>query len=186
MRHTPFVIAIAIAMLTSSSSWAFSQFRSSVPNGTVLSCQACHVSSFGGEGWNSFGIDILKDGGANPDANPNNQNAGYNHQTPIWANVCQLDSDGDGATNGEELGDPGCTWHPGDPNPAGTPSKPGDATSVPGAGEGEGEGAAGEGEGEGANPPGGCSSTSTSTDAPLGALFAIGLGFTTLARRRKR
>lgn len=27
-----------------------------------------------------------------------------------WAAVCALDSDGDGMTNGEELGDPNCTW----------------------------------------------------------------------------
>lgn len=24
--------------------------------------------------------------------------------------LCQMDSDGDGRTNGEELGDPNCTW----------------------------------------------------------------------------
>ncbi|KAJ0405782.1 hypothetical protein P43SY_003632 [Pythium insidiosum] len=29
------------------------------------------------------------------------------------AALCQLDSDGDGATNGEELGDPCCSWTPG-------------------------------------------------------------------------
>ena len=27
--------------------------------------------------------------------------------------LCQKDSDGDGRTNGEELGDPSCTWVPG-------------------------------------------------------------------------
>ena len=29
------------------------------------------------------------------------------------ATLCQMDSDGDGKTNGEELGDPNCTWTPG-------------------------------------------------------------------------
>jgi len=30
-----------------------------------------------------------------------------------WTRVCRLDSDGDGKTNGQELGDPNCTWKPG-------------------------------------------------------------------------
>jgi hypothetical protein len=37
-----------------------------------------------------------------------------------WAAVCSLDSDGDGLTNGQELGDPTCTWKVGDPSPNGT------------------------------------------------------------------
>ena len=36
--------------------------------------------------------------------------AANNH---TWdATLCSLDSDGDGFTNGEELGDPNCTWRP--------------------------------------------------------------------------
>jgi hypothetical protein len=31
----------------------------------------------------------------------------------VWASLCHDDVDGDGATNGEELGDPCCTWVPG-------------------------------------------------------------------------
>lgn len=30
-----------------------------------------------------------------------------------WTELCSLDSDGDNWTNGEELGDPCCIWHPG-------------------------------------------------------------------------
>eukprot|EP00928_Gymnodinium_smaydae_P020393 TRINITY_DN17880_c0_g1_i2.p1 TRINITY_DN17880_c0_g1~~TRINITY_DN17880_c0_g1_i2.p1 ORF type:complete len:485 (+),score=51.98 TRINITY_DN17880_c0_g1_i2:116-1570(+) len=30
-----------------------------------------------------------------------------------WPKICLLDADGDGMTNGEELGDPCCTWQPG-------------------------------------------------------------------------
>jgi len=30
-----------------------------------------------------------------------------------WSRLCRLDSDKDGWTNGEELGDPCCIWHPG-------------------------------------------------------------------------
>ncbi|KAL4233043.1 hypothetical protein ACF0H5_007729 [Mactra antiquata] len=51
----------------------------------------------------------------------------------VWTtSLCQADSDGDGATNGEELGDPNCVWtvgatpeqnatgHPGICNPLGS------------------------------------------------------------------
>ena len=31
--------------------------------------------------------------------------------------MCEKDSDGDGWTNGQELGDPDCTWRPGFNNP---------------------------------------------------------------------
>ena len=34
----------------------------------------------------------------------------------LWAALCPLDSDGDGFTNGEELGDAGCTWNPSTPS----------------------------------------------------------------------
>jgi len=30
-----------------------------------------------------------------------------------WTRICRLDSDLDGLTNGQELGDPDCTWKPG-------------------------------------------------------------------------
>jgi hypothetical protein len=42
-----------------------------------------------------------------------------------WAAICLLDSDGDGRTNGEELGDPGCKWRPGQASPPGPCSNPG-------------------------------------------------------------
>ena len=33
----------------------------------------------------------------------------------VWSNsLCNMDSDQDGRTNGEELGDPSCIWTPGD------------------------------------------------------------------------
>ena len=36
----------------------------------------------------------------------------------IWPDLCKLDSDGDGRTNGVELGDPNCLWYFGEPSPA--------------------------------------------------------------------
>jgi len=42
------------------------------------------------------------------------------HEYKWSASFCQLDSDGDGITNGEELGDPDCRWNVGDPDPTST------------------------------------------------------------------
>ncbi|CAD7935550.1 unnamed protein product [Amoebophrya sp. A120] len=56
--------------------------------------------------------------------------AAFNSAAMQWtAALCQADSDGDGFTNGEELGDPNCTWQQGQPMPdcGGCPSHPGDA-----------------------------------------------------------
>ena len=45
--------------------------------------------------------------------------------------LAALDADGDGATNGEELGDPDGSWVQGDANPAGEVFRPWDAESTP-------------------------------------------------------
>lgn len=76
-----------------------------------------------------------------------------------WKMVCPLDSDGDGATNGLELGDPECDWpeapevdmayHPGDSSNA----PPGSGGGGPGGG-GPGGGGPGGG-GPGGGGPGG-------------------------------
>ncbi len=47
-------------------------------------------------------------------------------RSPTWSALFELDSDGDGLTNGEELGDPEGLWSIGDPNPAGDISDPND------------------------------------------------------------
>jgi hypothetical protein len=49
-----------------------------------------------------------------------------------WAVLCPMDSDGDGKKNGEELGDPFCTWTVGSPDPKVTGvTDPGIADSLP-------------------------------------------------------
>lgn len=65
-----------------------------VPNGTVFSCVTCHNSSSGGSR-NAFGLAVqVKIGDTSADV-------------PFWdASLAAGDSDGDGATNGAELGDP--------------------------------------------------------------------------------
>ena len=104
------VVVVFVSIYLACDSEAFPGFLSTVPNGSVNNCMTCHISASGGEGWNEMGKDILRAGGADPDANPSNQNLGYNGQAPNWADVRALDSDGDGQYNGWELGDPCFTW----------------------------------------------------------------------------
>ena len=92
-----------------------------VPNGSAASCNTCHTSG-GGSPLNPFGIEIatnfLTSAGAPGDV--------------IWgAELAALDSDGDGASNGAELGDPDGTWVAGDDNPEGEAFHPGDPESTP-------------------------------------------------------
>ncbi len=93
-----------------------------VPNGTTLGCATCHVSAGGGGPRNSFGIQIQ---------------SGFLSQAGfagvvLWGpELAALDADGDGATNGEELGDPTGSWQQGDANPEGEVFRPWDAESTP-------------------------------------------------------
>ena len=80
-----------------------------VPNGSAASCNTCHTAG-GGSPLNPFGIEIvtnfLTEAGPAGDV--------------IWGpELAALDSDGDGASNGAELGDPEGTWVAGNPDPEG-------------------------------------------------------------------
>lgn len=93
-------------------SWRVSQ----VPNGNSFSCTLCHVRSNGAGPKNSFGdaVNAFVERGSR---------AGF------WsASLAQLDSDGDGFTNGQELGDPDGD---GAPIPEAQVTHPGDANSKP-------------------------------------------------------
>lgn len=89
-----------------------------VPSGVDLGCQTCHFSPAGGA-VNAFGYDIqltLQGGEAQ------------------WAEVCALDSDLDGYSNGVELGDSSCVWRIGSgppPDAEAIISYPGDPNSLP-------------------------------------------------------
>lgn len=92
-----------------------------VPNGGVTSCNTCHTTG-GGTPRNPFGLEVQ-----------NNflTTAGFAGDV-IWGpELAALDSDGDGASNGLELGDPDGTWRPGDPDPEGEVFRPGDPDSTP-------------------------------------------------------
>jgi predicted ferric reductase len=93
--------AVTICFLAGLLVEAFPQYQSSIPNGDRVPNHAGvgHVAADGGGALNSFGVDF--------------RNAGF-----TWsAAFCQRDSDGDGQSNGLELGDPACTWVAGSPAP---------------------------------------------------------------------
>ncbi len=80
-----------------------------VPNGSAASCNTCHTAG-GGSPLNPFGLEIVT----------NFLTATGPAGDVIWGpELAALDSDGDGASNGAELGDPDGTWVVGDPNPTG-------------------------------------------------------------------
>lgn len=80
---------------------AYSYFGGLIPNGrNVTGCDGIavlgvgHIRTSGGGPRNPFGLDWAA--------------AGF-----TWtAELCNKDSDGDGMTNGQELGDPNCIWTP--------------------------------------------------------------------------
>lgn len=90
-------------------------FRTNMlPNGNTFSCLTCHNSSTGGSR-NLFGQDV--EAFVTP-----------NGSQQFWSSVFNLDSDGDGFTNGEEMGDP---EGDGRATPGFRASRPWLATSVP-------------------------------------------------------
>ena len=80
-----------------------------VPNGSAASCNTCHTAG-GGSPLNPFGLEIVT----------NFLTAAGPAGDVLWGpELAALDSDGDGASNGVELGDPEGAWVAGDPDPEG-------------------------------------------------------------------
>ena len=85
-----------------------------VPNANKFGCNTCHTSG-GGTPRNPFGLEVQTNFLVNGNVN--------------WGPaLAALDSDNDGFTNGQELGDPNGT---GTPNPSATATHPGDPDSKP-------------------------------------------------------
>lgn len=87
-----------------------------LPNGSALGCASCHVNPGGGGTLTPFGRDINNNYLTQP---------GRSGQVVWNAMLAMLDSDGDGVSNGQELGDPDGdgtpdasiqVTNPGDPN----------------------------------------------------------------------
>ncbi|XP_069138144.1 dopamine beta-hydroxylase-like isoform X2 [Argopecten irradians] len=106
---------LVLVVICVQQSHGFSSFMSQIPNGDKVRdpCDGNttwpgvgHEAMGGGGPRNPFGLDFYNNG-------------------KVWnATICQKDSDGDGMSNGAELGDPTCVWTPGSTptnNPAGHP-----------------------------------------------------------------
>jgi hypothetical protein len=86
-----------------------------IPNGTKFRCLNCHHSPYGGPR-NSFGLAV-------------ESVVGRGSNAPFWKSVLAAnDSDGDGSSNGEELGDPDGD---GKPTAGASVTNPGDPDSKP-------------------------------------------------------
>jgi predicted ferric reductase len=104
-------IALAAALLLISDAAAYMSYQTKIPNGAnvarngVTTGGVGHAAAGGAGALNPFGTAFAA--------------ASY-----TWTSaLCNADADGDGHSNGAELGDPGCTWAVG-----GTPSRTTDIT----------------------------------------------------------
>ncbi|MFA6109080.1 MAG: hypothetical protein WDA75_09930 [Candidatus Latescibacterota bacterium] len=127
MRQAGFATVLTLALLTfgpAARAWARPFRVAQIPNGLVVGCAACHVDPAGGGPRNVFGQQIGTRFLSEPGPFGN----------VVWGpELAAMDADGDGSTNGEELGDPDGSWKGGDPAP-GDPTavtKPQDADSYP-------------------------------------------------------
>lgn len=107
---------------------AFPEFRDRIPNG-----QKVPNPTIPGSVWAGVGHENVGGGGARNPFGLDFAKAGYQ-----WTKeLCEMDSDGDGRTNGEELGDPDCEWEKADSGEEQTPptytaqSHPGVPDDVP-------------------------------------------------------
>ena len=112
------LIGASLCFLSSITADARPHRVNQIPNGAVFSCLTCHNSTAGGTR-NLFGRTVegsfLTGSGASANV--------------VWNTLlASLDSDGDGFSNGRELGDPGGT---GLPNSGAVVSNPGDPASAP-------------------------------------------------------
>lgn len=118
-KNLPFIIflfVISSVTILISRPWRPSQ----IPNGNKFSCSTCHIDPNGGGPRNLFGQEVEK-------------RVSVGGTEEFWSpSLAALDSDGDGKTNGQELGDPAGTWSTGQPNPGNfnAISNPGDPNST--------------------------------------------------------
>ncbi|NUP11167.1 MAG: hypothetical protein HOW73_34410 [Polyangiaceae bacterium] len=110
------ISALVFVLLCVPSAAFAREFRvQDIPNGDTFTCLNCH-GELEAKTFSKFGTQArqhLLVGGPVQEAHVD------------WTSLCPLDADQDGKTNGEELGDPDCTWVAGDPDPGGPVTNPG-------------------------------------------------------------
>ncbi len=115
-------VAIVLSFFLTTTILISREFRTSkIPNGNKFACANCHINPSGGGARNSFGKAV--EGLVSP--------GGFED---FWnENLANIDSDGDGFTNGQELQDPAGLWRTGQPNPGdiNLVTNPGDPNSKP-------------------------------------------------------
>ena len=110
-------------LLSLSLGWALPSYRYRLPNGHRVACpdgaEGCRTgdSSHGEPASVCSGLGHANCAGGSLPANP--FGADFAAEGFQWTTaLCQKDSDGDGQSNGDELGDPCCRWGAGDaPSP---------------------------------------------------------------------
>ena len=111
-------LLITTSSLTASEAFYFANRVSELPNNS-WGYASCHISLGGAGPRTMFGEDVFMFG------------SNGNSIVVNWSAVCGHDSDGDGASNGNELGDPGCIWRTGDPNHVAMITDPNDPENFP-------------------------------------------------------
>lgn len=97
---------LVTVMMGPSASDAFPEFRDRIPNG-----RSVPNPGIPGSVWAGVGHEAVGGGGARNPFGLDFAQAGFQ-----WTKeLCEMDSDGDGRSNGQELGDPDCEWEQADP-----------------------------------------------------------------------
>lgn len=119
----PFLfVIIALTFLTMGATSEARPFRvDDIPNGSKFTCLNCHgdLKATYNTDFGSDARNYLIPGGT------------ISMQHVDWTPLCPLDSDHDGWTNGQELGDPDCIWKSSDADPKGLLTNPGVYESAP-------------------------------------------------------
>lgn len=103
------ILLIAFALiLLNTSAFSFAWRVDQLPNGNVYSCNNCH-SAGGGSSLNPFGEQVASIGLVTGNVD--------------WSALWDKDADGDGFTNGQELGDPNGLWVEGETPEISDPEK---------------------------------------------------------------
>jgi hypothetical protein len=110
--------ALVLIGLIAPTAAARNAFSTDVPNGETFDCASCHIDMNLALNLTWFGVDVAL------------TYDDYTDPKVRWEHLVHLDSDEDGQTNGEELGDPCGVWLKGDDPLYEEISNPGDDQSL--------------------------------------------------------